>query len=31
MDIVFKLGLYALPALIAEDEEGDYLVMDGGV
>ena len=30
MDIVFKLGLYALPALVAEDEEGEYLVMDGG-
>lgn len=30
MDIVLKLGLYALPALVAEDEEGEYLVMDGG-
>ena len=30
MDIVQKLAIYALPALVAEDEEGDYLVLDGG-
>ena len=29
MDIMIKLGLYALPALVAESEEGDYVVMDG--
>jgi len=31
MDIVIKLGLLALPALVAETENGKYLVMDGGV
>jgi len=30
LDIVMALGLYGLPALVAEDEEGGYLVMDGG-
>jgi|SRR5271157_838681 len=31
MDIMIKLGLYALPALVVEDADGEYLVMDGGV
>jgi hypothetical protein len=29
--IVSALGLFALPALVAEDAEGDYLVVDGGL
>jgi len=28
IEIVTNLGFYALPALIAEDEEGDYSVVD---
>ena len=28
IEIVTTLGFYALPALIAEDEEGDYVVVD---
>ncbi len=28
MEIVQGLGIYALPALIAEDAEGDYAVVD---
>ena len=28
LEIVTTLGFYALPALIAEDEEGEYMVVD---
>jgi hypothetical protein len=31
MEIVINLGLYALPALIGETQEGKYVVLDGGV
>ena len=28
MEIIQRLGLYALPAVVAEDEEGDYVMVD---
>lgn len=28
IEIVSKLGFYSLPALVAEDVEGDYMVVD---
>ncbi len=31
MEIVIALGIYALPALVAEDMNGNYMVIDGGV